>query len=596
MADAADNPPPAPEPRGGIAPIKPQFILPTDHAAAAPSHRDPTPHDAAPPEDPAAPRKRQRGMNKQRDVYRPEGGVKLCMAVLDGRECSFGEGCRFSHDLRAYLAAKPADLGETCPIYTLRGHCRFGVSCRYGSAHLREDGSSVKAEGGERGADEESNLAPAALLLQLRKNQYDFSRADALSSAFLADVQRQQAAANGGGGEAKGEAAAEADGEAKSEEAAYGARSAEDTQPVEKERRRVDFKGKIYLAPLTTVGNLPFRRVCKGYGVDITCGEMAMATNLLQGQASEWALMRRHKCEDVFGVQLAGSNADVMGRAAQVIDEQMSVDFIDINMGCPIDVVCNRGCGSSLAQRPGRVQSIVRTMSSVLSCPLTVKMRMGFDNNKPTAHNLIPKLHGWGAAAVTLHGRSRQQRYSKSADWEYISSCGKLTPLPFIGNGDVFSYEDVEAEAALGGSCSAVMVARGALVKPWIFTEIKERRHWDISSSERLDMLKSFVTFGLEHWGTDDLGVSRVRNFLLEWLSFLHRYVPVGLLERLPAKLQDRPPAYCGRNDLETLMASDNAADWIKITELVLGPVPTNFNFTPKHKANAYSGPILQEG
>lgn len=111
----------------------------------------------------------------------------------------------------------------------------------------------------------------------------------------------------------------------------------------------------------------------------------------------------------------------------------MQVDFIDINMGCPIDVICNKGCGSALALRPGRVQSVVRTMSTLLSCPLTVKMRTGYDNNKPIAHNLIPKLAGWGASAVTLHGRSRQQRYSRAADWDYITSCSELTELPFVG-------------------------------------------------------------------------------------------------------------------------------------------------------------------
>ena len=140
------------------------------------------------------------------------------------------------------------------------------------------------------------------------------------------------------------------------------------------------------------------------------------------------------------------------------------------------------------------------------------------------------------------------------------------------------------------------MIARGALVKPWVFTEIKERRHWDISSGERLEILKTFTKYGLEHWGTDELGVSRVRNFMLEWLSFLHRYVPVGLLEVLPAKLQDRPPTFFGRDALETLMASPNSEDWVKITDLLLGKAPDSFAFVPKHKANAYDKAITVEG
>ena len=272
----------------------------------------------------------------------------------------------------------------------------------------------------------------------------------------------------------------------------------------------------------------------------------------------------------------------------------MNVDFVDINMGCPIDVVCNKGCGAQLATRHSKVEGIVRTMTELLSCPLTLKMRTGYEMSKPTAHQLIPKLATWGASALTLHGRSRQQRYSKSADWGYISQCAAACNVPLLGNGDVFCYEDVDA--ALKGGVTSVMVARGALVKPWLFTEIKERRHWDISSSERLELLKEFTRYGLEHWGSDDLGVSRVRNFLLEWLSFLHRYVPVGLLERLPAKLQDRPPRFVGRDDLETLMASPNANDWVKITELLLGPTPATFEFTPKHRANAYADSSASAG
>lgn len=132
------------------------------------------------------------------------------------------------------------------------------------------------------------------------------------------------------------------------------------------------------------------------------------------------------------------------------------------------------------------------------------------------------------------------------------------------------------------------MIGRGALIKPWIFKEIHEQRHLDPSSHERFEMLRSFTNYGLEHWGSDTQGVENTRRFLLEWQSFLYRYVPLGLLECPPQRINQRPDTYVGRDDLETLMASPKCSDWLRLSEMLLGPVPDGYNFVPKHKANSF--------
>lgn len=369
-----------------------------------------------------------------------------------------------------------------------------------------------------------------------------------------------------------------------------GAITDEDVIPLRSpEKKTIDFSDKLYLAPLTTVGNLPFRRLCKRFGADVTCGEMAMTSCLLRGQQSEWALLRRHHTEDLFGVQLCGSYPDQMLRCTEMLNRECSIDFIDINMGCPIDLVFKRGEGSALMTRTNKLRSILSGMTEVSDVPITIKMRTGVYEGKSIAHKIIPLIRECGASLATLHGRSREQRYTRAADWSYIRECAELSrPMPFFGNGDVLSYDDAQRFRQTSG-VDGLMIARGALIKPWIFTEIKEQRDWDISSSERFDILKDFTNYGLEHWGSDDKGVESTRRFLLEWLSFLYRYIPVGILERPPQRINERPPTYRGRDDLETLFASPRASDWVSITEKLLGPVPHNFQFVPKHRANSYA-------
>ena len=153
-----------------------------------------------------------------------------------------------------------------------------------------------------------------------------------------------------------------------------------------------------------------------------------------------------------------------------------------------------------------------------------------------------------------------------------------------------------------GGTLQTVMIARGALIKPWLFQEIKEKRDWDISSSERFQIIQDFASFGLEHWGSDDQGVATTRRFLLEWLSFLHRYVPLGLMERpdLGARLNLRPPRYYGRNELETLMASESFGDWLELADRVLplklkpGAIDPLKHWRPSSVSNSFTPKPLE--
>lgn len=540
------------------------------------SERD-TNHDNQ--EQPPAKRRKQRGMNKNRPrAVQLDFKQQLCGSVSRGDKCEYGDRCRYLHDAMEYVSKyKLPDVGDSCVHFEKFGKCIFGLTCRYGKKHVTESFQNiVNLELYEKTAAlRTKNVLSRDLVVSLRKKTYPFPR----SGEYLKHLQKVKDEGH-------------PNNELGSLVRHSGAVTDEDVIRLRpEEKRKINFADKLYLAPLTTVGNLPFRRICKQLGADVTCSEMAMCTKLLQAGMSEWALLKRHCSEDIFGAQLCGAFPDTMTKCAELLQNEVPIDFVDINLGCPIDLVFKQGAGSALMGRHTKLEQIVRGMKHVLDIPLTVKMRTGISDKKVSwnAHKLITNLKLWDVSLVTLHGRSREQRYTRLADWDYINQCAEAAaPMPLFGNGDVLSYEDALLRKEKTG-VSGVMVARGALIKPWIFTEIKENRHWDISAHERLEMLKDFVYFGLEHWGSDSMGVENTRRFLLEWLSFQCRYIPVGILERLPQRINERPPPYFGRNDLETLLSSGDSADWVKISEMLLGPVPSGFHFLPKHKANSYT-------
>ncbi|GJE98717.1 zinc finger dihydrouridine synthase [Phanerochaete sordida] len=603
-------------------------------------------------------RKNKRGANKGRRFQKVRDDLELCWRVAVGKTCEFGAECRNSHDVKAYLASKPRDLrfpplsalsneppfvkqadedatmgdaenpsvdfSTTCPVFERTGECKHGLRCRYLGGHVKrkEDGELELVVDEEKKAQKvvaetELNFVQGDTLKQIRSKKFPHP----IANAYLKELQEAQKADNAPKAAAPVVAAAEASAEVSEpapeappadpapQPAPIPAIASEDVSQVDTpdvplrpaEKKRLLWKGKTYLAPLTTVGNLPFRRLCVDYGADITCGEMGLANSFLGASKEEYSLIRRHPSEPTFGIQMAGSKPQLLVPAAEILGQacEGNLDFVDLNCGCPIDLVYKTGSGSALLDAAGKLGKIVVGMNKALGgTPVTVKLRTGVKDGKNNAHKIMPRLATeWGAAALTLHGRTRQQRYSKLADWDYIKTCVEavrareeedgLEPVPIFGGGDAFSSQDYWEKVNHSG-VDGVMVARGALIKPWIFTEIKEHREWDISSRERLELVRKYAEYGLNHFGSDTAGVNTTRRYLCEALSFQYRYVPIGLLETLPGRLNDRPPAFRGRDDLETLLASGDSRDWVKISEMFLGPAPETWNFTPKHKSNAY--------
>lgn len=325
--------------------------------------------------------------------------------------------------------------------------------------------------------------------------------------------------------------------------------------------------GALVMAPMTKGSNLPYRRLCAELGAKVIVSEMVVARRLRQRRRGEFALVRRSADEPCFGVQLAGNRPDEMAWAATFV-ESRGADFVDINLGCPIDHFTRKGLGAALGRQPTRVRRIVEAMRAAVTVPVTVKIRLGWNDDHRNYLDLARAAVDGGAAAVAVHGRTREARYRQPADWDAISDVARAIPVPVIGNGDLLFAHDVQQRLATSG-CAAVMSGRGVLIKPWIFREVTEG-YWDITAEERLAIYRRYVTLATEHWGPthgagtaeplDDFGRERIREFLRWHVGFWVRYTPRRADGSWPS-MQHRESAFEPRSPLEALlMRSDEAA------------------------------------
>ncbi len=332
------------------------------------------------------------------------------------------------------------------------------------------------------------------------------------------------------------------------------------------------FAGRIGLAAMATGGNLPYRRLCREFGADLTCSEMVLADKLVAGSRAELPLLRRHASEAIFGVQLCGKHPDSMAAAAARAAE-LGARFVDLNFGCPIDLVVRRGAGAALLERPAKLGAIVAATRARVAIPISVKLRSGYQAQKPNALDTARAAVDAGADALVVHGRTREQRYRRAADWALIARVAASVDVPVIGNGDILTPWDLQTRLP-GTRIASVMVARGALIKPWIFRELKQGRAWHPTLPERWAIMRRYYDFATEHFGEDERGQTRVKRFFLWHCGFWHRYRPYTEEDFRAAApeplIQTRAAAVVGEPDavlLASAEASDHEIVWRRVLD-----------------------------
>ncbi len=287
---------------------------------------------------------------------------------------------------------------------------------------------------------------------------------------------------------------------------------------------RAFFTNVIALSPMATGGNLPYRRLCCDYGADLTCSEMVVADKLVRRVRSEQPLLRSHPAEKNFGIQLCGKSPVVLADAARLACAH-GCRFLDLNFGCPIDLIVRRGAGAALLERPSRLAELVAAVREVIDLPLSVKIRLGWSQKRVNAVKVARLCEQAGADAVGVHGRTRDQHYKRNADWQAIAGVAAAVAIPVLGNGDILTPWDLALRRATSGATS-FLVARGALIKPWIFRELKTNQVHNPTLQERWEMMRRYHDYALEYFGADTLGLQRVKRFFLWHLGFWHRYRP----------------------------------------------------------------------
>ncbi len=287
----------------------------------------------------------------------------------------------------------------------------------------------------------------------------------------------------------------------------------------------VKIPNQVVLAPMAGVTSTTFRSICKKMGAGLVVGEMVSDKALIYDSKKTYDLLKMQELERPISQQIFGSDPDTMARAAQIVEEYMHPDIIDINMGCPVPKIAIRSkAGSSLLKDPERVRSIIRSVVAAVSVPVTVKIRLGWDEKSINAPLIAKICEEEGAKAIFVHGKTRSEGYTGKVHLDEIKKVVESVKIPVIGNGDITDCYTAKKMLDYCG-CQAVMIGRGALGNPWIFKECNDYLEKGIIPKkvfldEKIAMMRYFVTELIKEKGEVG-GVLELRSNLMYFLKGL---------------------------------------------------------------------------
>ena len=287
----------------------------------------------------------------------------------------------------------------------------------------------------------------------------------------------------------------------------------------------VEIKNQVILAPMAGITSTTFRRICKNMGAGLVVAEMVSDKALIYESKKTYELLKMHEDERPISQQIFGGDPKTMGEAAKIIEEYMHPDIIDINMGCPVPkVAVKNNAGSNLLKTPERVKEIVENVVKSVSVPVTVKIRIGWDEQNINAVEIAKICERAGASAIFVHGRTRSQGYTGLANWSVIKDVVEAVNIPVIGNGDIKTCYDAKKMLDETG-CMAVMIGRGVLGNPWLIKECVEFLEngtipKEVPFEEKIKMMK----YNIEEIIKDKnevVGVLEMRTQLMYYLKGL---------------------------------------------------------------------------